>query len=288
MFSPEHSSTRDEAVAESVPCPPPWPEVAPPPRGALVIVATGRIEDGVRPDADGVEQAEAFSLATVIEPGETASRIALDDRTTQSVDNARLIELSSETSVPTGAMVLAVHPEVGAMRGVVTSASPTVARRLQGFGSGRFGEQTLKPGTFRRLENPLDPGSLVALPLADRVGLAMVVGGTETLLVVADDEGTLRAVHRTAAIPVPLDPAVEPGDRVFAPFVGDLDEATVKTVSRAAAHAEVFRAWAGSENASWVGFGAILTTDVSLGVYSHVRLTDGGVGPGGTTTRASR
>lgn len=272
LGSPEHSATRDESIAKTVPCPAPLPDSPPPAVGDralsfanVPLFPTTAGDEHV--DAGGAREPGSSELVTVLRPGEHQSEVKRANGEAVRVDNARLLTLDGGR-VRNGDFVVAFHPEVGLLRAVVTSASPSPnVLRLNGFGDGIFGELKLAPGTFRIIRKELDAGSLVAIPLADRVELAMVLRVAGTMVMLQDNDGRLRAVHRSTIVPMPLRPNYQPGMKIYAPFVNDLTSGKVKRVDPNAA--EISVVWDsfpdGDETA--FGFGSVIDRDLSLHLY---------------------
>lgn len=152
------------------------------------------------------------------------------------------------------------------MRAVVRPGGKT-AQRLYGFGSGSFGEDfPLAPGTFRVIARDLDPGSLVAIPLADRVELAMVLAGGP-FVVVIDERSRLRALHPSSVTALPVAPTPRKGMRVFAPFVDGLDPGTIRVLDPETAQVGIMWDAFPDGEPKWFGAGCYIDRDLSLGVY---------------------
>jgi hypothetical protein len=283
LLSPEHSSTRDASVARDVACPPPMPSVPRPTRGgrAIALTAARPFAPGPADDSgDGMMlDATAGEIVTVEAPGPTRSRVRRSGGKHEEIDNVRLIELDPDAKARPGAIVIGVHPdpEVGVVRAfVVAGGAPATPRatRLRGFGDGVFDEFELAAGSFRVVGAELDPGSLVAVPLANRVELAMVLRAAGPLIVTVDADGSLRALHRSSAVAMPVAPRPKKGDKVFAPFASELAAGRIAHVDSASGHVAVTWDSFPDGEPAWIGAGAYSDRDMSLGLYRTIDLSD--------------
>lgn len=274
MFSPEHSSTRDPAVAREVPCPPAIPALAPPARGQRAIALAGArpfAPGDIGGDWDGIAE-----LVAVEEPGPERSTVRRPGGGRSVVENARLVALEASPSARPGQFVLAIHPDVGLVRAVVVPGGrPTApsAVRLRGFGTGVFGTAlSLPAGSFRAIGAELDPGSLVAIPLADRIELAMVLAAQDPMVVTLDESGRLRAIHRSGAAPLPIALRPKPGSQVYAPFASSLDGGKATSFDEARAELGVVWDEFPDTEPKWFGAGCYTDRDLSLGLYRKIDL----------------
>jgi hypothetical protein len=274
MFSPEHSATRDPAVAREVPCPPPIPAVAAPARGQKAISLAGArlfAPGDIGGDWDGIAE-----LVAVEEPGPERSSVLRPGGGRAVVENARLVALEASPSARPGQFVLALHPDVGLVRAVIVPGRrPTAPKavRLRGFGTGLFGaELSLPAGSFRVIGAELDPGSLVAIPLADRIELGMVLAAADALLVTVDESGRLRALHRSGAAPLPIALRPRPGAQVYAPFASSLDGGKATSFDEVRAELGVVWDEFPDSEPKWFGAGCYTDRDLSLGLYRKIDL----------------
>ncbi len=282
--SPEHSATRDPSVARDVACPPPIPAIPPPARGGRAIaLTTARTFAPTRPDDsdDGLLSAmgTAGELVTVDEPGPARSRVVRPDGTRIDIENVRLIELEPGVQARPGDVVLGLHPDAdgGVVRGfVLKGGAPTTPRatRLGGFGNGLFGEFELAAGTFRVIGADLDPGSLVAIPLADRVEIAMVLKVAGSLIVTIDQDRRLRALHRSSAVAMPVASRPTKGNQIFARFAANLAAGKIVQIDAAAGHVGVIWESFPDGEIAWIGAGGYIDRDLSLGIYRTIDLSD--------------
>jgi hypothetical protein len=279
----EHSSTRDASVARDIACPPPMPSVPRPTRGGRAIALTAARPFPPRPVSgwgDGaIVEGTAGEIVTIEAPGPTRSRVRRSGGKHEEIDNVRLIELDPGARARPGTVVIGVHPdpEVGVVRAfVVAGGSPATPRavRLQGFGFGVFDKFELAAGSFRVVGAELDPGSLVAVPLADGVDLAMVVRATGPLIVTVDEHERLRALTRSSAVAMPVAPRPKKGDKVFAQFVSDLAAAKVAEVHPASGHIAIVWENFPDQRPEWIGAGVYSDRDISLGLYRTIDLSD--------------
>ena len=276
MFSPEHSSIRDSRIAESVSCPPPMPTVAPPPAGARVLVTVADNPFGAeqRPPPEGV-----FATAKVISPGSRSSQVELASGQTQQVDNAHIIAFPDQPAVEVGDLILAPFDEapLGVMRAIVikggTAERPRV-RRLSGFDSGLFGEVTATAGSFRPIGQRGDIGSLVAIPLADRVELAMIVARTGEFIVAMDANGSLRSFVPSSVTILPIRLYPSKGQSIYVPWSGSDDLKAGKAVAnhKATGHVAAVTETFPDSEPDWYGIGCISDVDLSLGLYRTIDL----------------
>jgi hypothetical protein len=223
--------------------------------------------------------ATAGEIVTVEAPGPTRSRVRRSGGKHEEIDNVRLIELDPGAQARPGAVVIGVHPdpEVGLVRAfVVAGGAPATPRaiRLQGFGSGVFDKFELAAGCFRVVGAELDPGSLVAVPLADRVELAMVLRAAGPVIVTVDEKERLRALHRSSAVAMPVAPRPKKGDWVFAKFSSELAAGKVADVDPASGHVAVVWESFPDGEPEWVGAGAYSDRDISLGLDRAIDLSD--------------
>ncbi len=271
MFSPEHSSTRDRTIVTKVPCPPALPAAGPPvaARQALSLRRALEFSGGPR-SADGPPLAE---LVTVVKAGASRSTVRTDSGEALDVENARLIGLGGGSSARPGDFVLSFHPEIGVTRALVVedrTAATVRLLRVRGFGSGYFGEFDVARTAVRRIDRDLDPGSLVAVPLADRIEVAMVVVVAGDFVVTLDSGEHIRTMHRSSVVPLPVTPRPTPGARVWVPVVDDLEPARVVDVGSVAITA-VTESFPDSPPVAYP-FGCFIDRDLSLGLYKAVPL----------------
>jgi hypothetical protein len=102
----------------------------------------------------------------------------------------------------------------------------------------------------------------------------MVLRVAGSLVVTVDEDGRLRALHSSSAVAMPVAPRWKKGQAVFAPFASNLAAGEVAQVDAASGHVTVRWDTFPDGEPDWVGAGALIDRDLSLGLYRSIDLTE--------------
>ncbi|HYO95461.1 MAG TPA: hypothetical protein VER33_13155, partial [Polyangiaceae bacterium] len=199
----------------------------------------------------GFEQPTFVYGSGVLEQvGERASNVRWQTQQRAMVDNVWLIPIRREERAAPGDIVLTSWASgSGMLRGIVVDAgnpqSPT-ARYLDLPASHPAADaaDTLPPSSFHVLRQPGEVGTTLACRSSAGAGLsrverAILLHREAADLLVLGFAGKLRRVSDADCKPLPLTPALKPGERVFVPVVGAFVPARVLTVDSRAGRVEV-------------------------------------------------
>lgn len=95
--------------------------------------------------------------------------------------------------------------------------------------TGQMDEQ-LKPNTFVKINNPMEPGTAVAVQDGDKMKHAVVIRVAGDKVFVNGFAGRTNVVDKSRCTPVPVTSAAKEGDKVKALWVGSFENGTVTKV----------------------------------------------------------
>lgn len=120
---------------------------------------------------------------------------------------------------------------------------------------GQMDEQ-LKPDSFVKINNPMDVGTSVAIQDGTKQKAGQIINVAGDKVFVRMFAGTIGVFAKSSCTPIPIVPSVKAGDKVKAPFVGTMNDATVVKVDEKIGRVFVKFENAGKEEA--VAFGDVI------------------------------
>lgn len=199
--------------------------------------------------------------ATVERVGESASLIRWQTEQRGLVSNALVIPIRRGQRANVGDVVLTSWASgSGLERAIVVGGSPESPRvryldlALDNPAARANEDDTLPSGTFGVLTRPGAEGTTVACALPDGAQALIVVKRAAERLLGLGFAGRMRVVDAERCAPIPLDPSLRPGERVFVPRLGGFVPAEVESVDARVGRVFVRYSLAGETRRSAVGF----------------------------------
>jgi hypothetical protein len=212
-----------------------------------------------------------FYAQKMTAPGDVESEVEFLSPGKRKVSNAYIIPIPAGQTAKVGDIVLSWWQSgSGMQRAIVVEASdpsePTVryldidydnpAKSRDGKTTIGQMDEKLKPNSFVKINNPWEPGTVIAVNDGASKKKAQVirVGGDKVLTM--GFAGSLKAYDKSACTPVPVKPVVKAGDKVKAPIYGSFQNVTVTKVD--SRNGRVFvKPETGDEKA--IAFGDVMT-----------------------------
>ncbi len=213
-------------------------------KGDYVLVPSAETLKGAVKDG-GENTSFIFYSATMVEPGEVES-VVEDFLGQYTMPNSLIVPVPSGESVEVGDVVLTWWQSgSGLIKAIVEQGGtePTV-RYLDTF---LTESEKLKPSSFHKLTETLEPGVSVAVNEGGSYSHAVVINAAEDKVLVMGWAGILDVVNKSDVKVIPQTIEVAVGDKIMAPVIGGYEEVTVTKVEAGIGQVTATYDWAGEQ-----------------------------------------
>ncbi len=177
-------------------------------------------------------------LLTIKNPiTDKASYIQYSSSDTGMVPNQVIIPIGTGNKAKKGDVVLCAWGPGSVNHGIVVDAANPAEPKIKYLdfdANSSMGQEvsSLKANEFIVLTQPFQSGSYVVIKGESRPPIEMVIKTTGDKVLTQSWGGSLKVRSRKDCVPCPVKPMVKPGDEVYAPWVGTMDKAKVKSVDK--------------------------------------------------------
>lgn len=205
-----------------------------------------------------------YYTATMIDCGESHSRVKTLAGREEIIPNAMVIPIQAEESAEVGDIVLTWWQSGSGMnRAIVIGGSKTepVVKYLDIAWDNPTGvakeDHQLKPNSFHRLEDAWQPGTAIIVAGQAKFQYGQLLAVTEDLVMIKGQMGIIQVHPREKCTPIPITVDVSTGDQVYVPVFNTMTKATVDRVDKENGRVHVTYPFGGKDKQSAVPMGDV-------------------------------